>query len=408
MPHQIAVFVKSGRVAETYAEGRHTVSGQSTPFLTGITKMFTGGVDPYLSMLYFINTFDQTGMRWGTSDPIQIPIPGMVSARSNGLSIPAGAHGQYSVALAYDRDGDPQRNSDRLQAFLEQFVFGHDEVARRTVADLVRQRVNMVVRDQMSKVFLTLGLPINQIDGNTALINDAILRQLQASGVFDEFERHYGLRIFDFVTDAVVIDKGSQEYRTYEKRANAYEDKASNAESDLYETDLNMRGSRLQTDAKAYDQTQRGYTYQQERTMDVLQAAASNTGSGSDLLNGGVGLGVGLGAASAISNSLGKAISDAAMNTNTAAQAAGQQATASTWQSAGVSAQQPAAAPAAASEPPSQPAPASEQTAAESQRSAAPADDPVAALTKLKQLHDLHLISDDQFAAKQQEILSRL
>ena len=39
---------------------------------------------------------------------------------------------------------------------------------------------------------------------------------------------------------------------------------------------------------------------------------------------------------------------------------------------------------------------------------AAPAADPVESLGKLKQLHDLGLITDEQFTAKQQEILSRL
>ncbi|MBW3079016.1 SPFH domain-containing protein [Bifidobacterium simiiventris] len=412
MPHQLAVFVRSGRIAQTYAEGRHTVAGQSTPFLTGVTKMFTGGVDPYSSMLYFINVFDQTGMQWGTSDPIQIPVPGTVSARSTGLSIPAGAHGRYSIALAYDHGDDPQtqqRNSDHLQAFFEQFVSGHDEVTRSKVADLVRQRVNMIIRDQISKAFTVLNLPINQIDSHTAQINDEILRQLAAANVFGEFEQRYGLRILDFVTDAIVVDKGSEEYRVYNRRAQAYEDKASNAESGLYQANLDSRSSMAHTDAMAYDQQQRAYTYQQKRTMDVLHTAADNKGTGSDLLSGGIGVGVGVHAAGTIARSLGKAIRESMSDTDFAASGspvapAQPSAEQAVQAAAAQAAQQVAAAGAAQSQP--EPAPAAESAAAPTQ-AAAPAD-PVEALTKLKQLHDLKLISDDQFAAKQQEILSRL
>ena len=46
----------------------------------------------------------------------------------------------------------------------------------------------------------------------------------------------------------------------------------------------------------------KGYTYQQERSFDVLQSAASNTGGegGGSLMNAGVGLGTGMGLGGAI------------------------------------------------------------------------------------------------------------
>lgn len=517
MPNQLAIFVKSGRVAEMYEQGKHEVAGQSTPFLTGVTKMFTGGVDPYSAILYFINKPDQIGIQWGTADPIQIPVPGTVSARSGGLSLPAGAHGRYSVTLDYEKSDDPQvveHNKQRVEAFFEQFVAGHDVVTRKDVSRLISQRANSVIRTMIAQAFIKLNIPINQIDASTAQIGDVIAKQLEVNGVFKEFEERYGLKLLDFTLDAISIDKSSAAYLTYSKLANRVEERAATAESKLYDDQLDAQGAMAHTDAAAYDQQQRGYTYQQARTMDVLQAAAENTGTGSDLMNGAIGLGVGLHAGGAIVNGLGAALAStgtpdfASLVTppisgpNAGAASAGQPAEAaptgsgaasdgtetaaptsapadasaaaptgtdqeslaqaaaqfvashggqqldpdqvqaaiqaylaqqgaaqqgSGTEPAGVAGQPgadqqptvPLASPNTTSEPaerPTVPLPSPDAASASSASSAsaaqpapaAPAADPVESLGKLKQLHDLGLITDEQFTAKQQEILSRL
>lgn len=462
MPHQLAVFVKSGRVAAVYSEGRHKVEGNSAPFLTGLTKMVTGGVDPYSSMLYFINKPDQMNMLWGVG-PIGVPVPGLAfGPRSSALTIPAGANGQYTIALDYENSDDPQvqaNNPKHLEAFLNQFVSGHDEVSRDDVKKMVRQQINESARTIIGKVLQLMKLPIEQIDSHTSEIRAAIEQQLQVDGVLQRIEDEYGLKISDFRLNELVIDKSSKEWAQYEKRANMMENRGADAESNLYVTQKQAAGRMAMTDAKAYDQRQRGYTFQQEHTLDVLKTAAANTGSGSDLMNGGIGLGVGLGAGGVIAKGLGGAISAmgapdfSSLVTPTMAgpaqqpgQAAGQtqpnpaqpaQPAAQQQSFAGgvnpvqsVQPVQPAGSPVApAAEAPvnptaaaAQPQPAQSQTQSESavstQPAAAaqpvqpaqpqPAGDLVQVLSKLKQLHDLGLITDEQFTAKQQEILSQL
>lgn len=439
MPHQLAVFVKSGRVAAVYSEGRHKVEGNSAPFLTGLTKMLTGGVDPYSSMLYFINKPDQMNMLWGVG-PIGVPVPGLAFARSSALTIPAGANGQYTIALDYENSDDPQvqaNNSKHLEAFLNQFVLGHDEVSRDDVKKMVCQQINESVRTIIGKVLQLMKLPIEQIDSHTSEIRAAIEQQLQVDGVLQRIEDEYGLKISDFRLNELMIDKSSKEWAQYEKRANMMEDRGADAESNLYVTQKQGAGRMVMTDAKAYDQRQRGYTFQQEHTLDVLKTAAANTGSGSDLMNGGIGLGVGLGAGGVIAKGLGGAISAmgapdfSSLVTPTMAGPA-QQPEQAVGQTQPNPAQpvQPVDSPVApAAETPvnptaaaAQPQPAQSQTQSESavstQPAAAaqpvhpaqpqPAGDVVQVLSKLKQLHDLGLITDEQFTAKQQEILSQL
>lgn len=439
MPHQLAVFVKSGRVAAVYSEGRHKVEGNSAPFLTGLTKMVTGGVDPYSSMLYFINKPDQMNMLWGVG-PIGVPVPGLAFVRSSALTIPAGANGQYTIALDYENSDDPQvqaNNSKHLEAFLNQFVSGHDEVSRDDVKKMVRQQINESARTIIGKILQQMKLPIEQIDSHTSEIRAAIEQQLQVDGVLQRIEDEYGLKISDFRLNELVIDKSSKEWEQYEKRANMMEDRGADAESNLYVTQKQAAGRMAMTDAEAYDQRQRGYTFQQEHTLDVLKTAAANTGSGSDLMNGGIGLGVGLGAGGAIAKGLGGAISAmgapdfSSLVTPTVAESV-QQPGQAAGQTQPNPAQpvQPAGSPVApAAETPvnptaaaAQPQPAQSQTQSESAVSAQPAaaaqpvqpaqpqpaGDPVQVLSKLKQLHDLGLITDEQFTAKQQEILSQL
>lgn len=439
MPHQLAVFVKSGRVAAVYSEGRHKVEGNSAPFLTGLTKMVTGGMDPYSSMLYFINKPDQMNMLWGVG-PIGVPVPGLAFARSSALTIPAGANGQYTIALDYENSDDPQvqaNNSKHLEAFLNQFVSGHDEVSRDDVKKMVRQQINESARTIIGKILQQMKLPIEQIDSHTSEIRAAIEQQLQVDGVLQRIEDEYGLKISDFRLNELVIDKSSKEWGQYEKRANMMEDRGADAESNLYVTQKQAAGRMAMTDAEAYDQRQRGYTFQQEHTLDVLKTAAANTGSGSDLMNGGIGLGVGLGAGGAIAKGLGGAISAmgapdfSSLVTPTMAESV-QQPGQAAGQTQPNPAQpvQPAGSPVApAAETPvnptaaaAQPQPAQSQTQSESAVSAQPAaaaqpvqparpqpaGDPVQVLSKLKQLHDLGLITDEQFTAKQQEILSQL
>ena len=469
MPHQIAIFVKNGRIAQTFREGTRVVEGNSTPFLTGMTKMFTGGVNPNDARMYFINLNDRTNVGWGTPSPVNIPVPGNVGPRSAGLTIPAGANGAYSIALAYidpDRRPGPQTdqyNADHIDAFFRQFVSDREVTTVDDVVDVIRQKANGIIHDTLAKVLIEGGVDINRIDARLSEIGQQLTQRLQEP--FAQMERQYGVRVFDFVLNAIVLDKSSREYLQYAKRAQAFEDSASEAETrrftgvmdsetKLMQERLAAMGDMAHTDAKAYDQQQRNYTFQQEHMFDVYKTAAGNTGSGSDLMSGGIGLGVGLGVGGSLVRGLNEAVSSmgsvdlspAAASAGTAGAAGGAMPTAhqplnhqpvtpnpaanqspdasqqtGTQQSQQPGAAQPGVQPAAqsgASQPvapqvPLPPQPAQPESAvADQSQPAQPQrqspDEAIHALETLKKAHELGLISDEQFATKQQEILSRL
>ncbi|KFI97052.1 SPFH domain-containing protein [Bifidobacterium stellenboschense] len=452
MPHQIAVFVKNGRIAQTFREGAHVIEGNSAPLLTGVTKMFTGGVNPNDARVYFINLTDKTNVKWGTPSPINIPVVGNVGPRSGGLTLPAGANGEYSIALSYfdpDVYSGPQTeqaNAAHIDAFFHQFVSDREVTSVDDVVAVLRQKINEIIGDELGKVLIGSGIQINMIDARKSEIADEMRRRLQEP--FARMEQQYGVRVFDFMLNAIVIDKSSRAYLQYAKRAQAFEDQVSEAEARQYtgvmdaqtklmRERLDAMGRMAHTDAKAYDQNQRGYTFQQEHTLDVLQTAAGNTGSGSDLMNGGIGLGVGLGVGGSLVKGLNSAISSLGVTDFTPAAASGTTAAsgagASGVGSADASRRQPpahqpltpdaaasdvqaataaAAAQAASVSRPVQPAQSARPTQAERHaqpaQPAQPVSDPIEALSTLKKAHDLGLISDDQFAAKQQEILARM
>ena len=469
MPHQIAIFVKNGRIAQTFREGTRVVEGNSTPFLTGMTKMFTGGVNPNDARMYFINLNDRTNVGWGTPSPVNIPVPGNVGPRSAGLTIPAGANGAYSIALAYidpDRRPGPQTdqyNADHIDAFFRQFVSDREVTTVDDVVEVIRQKANGIIHDVLAKVLIEGGVDINRIDARLSEIGQQLTQRLHEP--FAQMERQYGVRVFDFVLNAIVLDKSSREYLRYAKRAQEFEDSASEAETrrftgvmdsetKLMQERLAAMGDMAHTDAKAYDQQQRNYTFQQEHMFDVYKTAAGNTGSGSDLMSGGIGLGVGLGVGGSLVRGLNEAVSSmgsvdlspAAASAGTAGAAGGAMPTAhqplnhqpvtpnpaanqspdasqqtGTQQSQQPGAAQPGVQPAAqsgASQPvapqvPLPPQPAQPESAvADQSQPAQPQrqspDEAIHALETLKKAHELGLISDEQFATKQQEILSRL
>lgn len=471
MPHQIAIFVKNGRIAQTFREGTRVVEGNSTPFLTGMTKMFTGGVNPNDARMYFINLNDRTNVGWGTPSPVNIPVPGNVGPRSAGLTIPAGANGAYSIALAYidpDRRPGPQTdqyNADHIDAFFRQFVSDREVTTVDDVVEVIRQKANGIIHDVLAKVLIEGGVDINRIDARLSEIGQQLTQRLQEP--FAQMERQYGVRVFDFVLNAIVLDKSSREYLRYAKRAQEFEDSASEAETRRFtgvmdsETKLMQErmaamGDMAHTDAKAYDQQQRNYTFQQEHMFDVYKTAAGNTGSGSDLMSGGIGLGVGLGVGGSLVRGLNEAVSSmGSVDLSPAGAAAGAAGAAGgamptahqplnhqpvtpnpaanqspdasqqtgTQQSQQPGAAQPGVQPVAqsgASQPAapqvplpphpaqSEPAASDQSQPAQPQRQSQSPDEAIHALETLKKAHELGLISDEQFATKQQEILSRL
>jgi membrane protease subunit (stomatin/prohibitin family) len=73
---QVAAFVRSGQVLDTFTAGRHTLSVANLPILTNMLKLVTSGRTPFQALVYFINMKTMPQVGWGTNPPIPVALPG--------------------------------------------------------------------------------------------------------------------------------------------------------------------------------------------------------------------------------------------------------------------------------------------------------------------------------------------
>jgi len=93
---QSAVFFRDGKALDVFGPGRHTISTNNIPLLTGLIGMLTGGRSMFTAEAYFVSMRELTNMKWGTPQPVAYRDAdlGMVRLR---------AFGQYSMRIK-----DPQ------------------------------------------------------------------------------------------------------------------------------------------------------------------------------------------------------------------------------------------------------------------------------------------------------------
>src|SRR5215210_5862161 len=93
---QRAVFFRDGKALDVFGPGRHTISTNNIPLLTGLLGIPFGGKSPFTAEVYFVAMREFTGMKWGTPQPLVFRDQdfGMVRLR---------AFGTYSIRVA-----DPQ------------------------------------------------------------------------------------------------------------------------------------------------------------------------------------------------------------------------------------------------------------------------------------------------------------
>lgn len=71
-PSQVALFVHKGQVADVFAPGTYKLSTENIPFLTKMLSLPTGFDSRIKAEIYFINTKQFNGQKWGTQNPVMM------------------------------------------------------------------------------------------------------------------------------------------------------------------------------------------------------------------------------------------------------------------------------------------------------------------------------------------------
>lgn len=86
-PSQVAIFVNRGQIADIFEPGEYKLETRNLPFLTAIGDVFFKGDKRFKAEVYFVNTKQFTGQKWGTANPIAMRDAdfGMVRFRGFGM-----------------------------------------------------------------------------------------------------------------------------------------------------------------------------------------------------------------------------------------------------------------------------------------------------------------------------------
>ena len=248
---QEAIFFKNGQALDLFPAGRYALETANLPVLGKIINRLTGGESPFHCEVYFINKAVSLDVKWGTSSPIPVMDPQF------NIIIPVRANGRFGIKI-----DDSRKLLIKLLGTVEQFDHqALQEFFRGVLMTRIKDFLaGKMVREKIS--FLEITTRLNEISSSI---------QEQLSDAFDE----YGIKLVNFFVNTISVpddDEGVLQVKSA---------LAKRAEMGII-----------------------GYDYRQERSFDVLQDAAGNTGTAGGMIGAGLGLGMGVNVGNTVGNAM--------------------------------------------------------------------------------------------------------
>jgi len=247
-------FVVTGGVYEgPFGGGRHTLSTENLPVLRSVLKLPFGGQTPFSAEVWFVNRITNLDVKWGTADPIQVQDP------KYGLMIPVRSFGQYGIRV---------KDSKR---FLLKLVGAVPSFDADTLASYFRGVFITRIKTLIATAIVKQGISFLEI--STAL--DALSETLR--GTVSQEIAEFGVELTQLNIHSISVDESDSAV------AKLKDALARKAEMSILDFD-----------------------YRQQRSFDVLEAAAGNEGAAGAVM----GLGLGAGAGAGLGLSLGRTLGD--------------------------------------------------------------------------------------------------
>jgi len=257
---QEAFFVKDGYIYAPLGPGRHVLDTQNDPIITKMMRYFiTDGLSPFVAEIWFVNKAIPLDIKWGTAAPIQVEDP------KYHIMMPVRAYGQYGLQI------------ENGQQFLSELVGRLPVFTTKTLSEYFKGIIITKINDCIASYFVEFSVSILQINSHLSEISDFLQEKL--SKTIDE----YGIKLIAFNVNSISTDENDPAVAQLKRAL------AKRAEMDIV-----------------------GYTYQQEKSFDVMNKAASNQGNGpgAAMMQAAMGLNLGMG----ISAPIGAAMSEVADN----------------------------------------------------------------------------------------------
>lgn len=246
---QEAILYKSGKALDLFGPGRHTLSTNNVPLLRGIVNLPFGGKTPFTAEVWYVNKVHSLDVKWGTKTPIQLQDP------KYQVFVPVRAFGQFGIQIVDTRK------------FLVKLVGTLHTFDKNTLVKYFRGLLLTKIKDHVATYLVEKKISILEI---SAYLNE--ISAFLGEALLPEFES-YGIRVVNFFVTSINVP--SDDPAVVKLKAAL----SKKAEMDII-----------------------GYNYQQDRTFNTLEKAASNEGGGSGLMGAGMGLSMGVGVGGMVGN----------------------------------------------------------------------------------------------------------
>ncbi|HUY82106.1 MAG TPA: SPFH domain-containing protein [Acidobacteriaceae bacterium] len=254
---QDAFVVRGGVYDGPFGAGRHTLTTENLPLLSGPLGLPFGGRSPFSAETWFVNKLTNLDVKWGTQDPIQLLDPRykiMVQVR---------AFGQYGIRVV-----DSKRFLLKLVGTVSQFDVD-------TLADYFRGVFITRIKTEIANLIIKQEQSVLEVSTQLEVLSNGLKQALDAEVA------EYGVALVQFNVHSINVPESDPAARTLKAAL------AKKAEMGIV-----------------------GFTYQQERSFDVMQTAAGNEGNAGSVMGAGMGLGMGLGVGAPLGQAYGQLASE--------------------------------------------------------------------------------------------------
>ena len=266
---QTALFYLNGEcVGELYA-GRHILETENIPFLNRLFSRIAGG-NIFHAQIYFVNNAEILAMKWGVGN--------IVYQDPTGIVFDIGCNGEINASIS----------SPRL--VVEKFSGMQSILTRDTFIERFRGLIASEVTDVLVNTINEQSIQIISIMGHLKQISEGVKPYIE------ELFAEYGFIVPQFRIIKVLMPESDPQFKRLKslmadrglllselelKKQAELLRAQTKAQSELVGAQTQAQKIKLEADAMAFKRQTEGYTYQQERQFDVMQAAVENEGSGS-------------------------------------------------------------------------------------------------------------------------------
>lgn len=257
---QVALFIKNGILCDCFQPGRYTLKTENIPLLSKIIRAVTiGEANSYSAELFFVSIIDQMNLKWGTRTPMDLQDP------TYKIIVKVGVSGESAFSIT-----DPLK-------FIRKVSGTNTKIDPSQLSEYFRSIINTYVKNCVSDALVINKISILNINSCLVQLSNSCCNYL------NEKIQDYGIVAKNFTVETVNIPSDDQ---SLQRLKSILEKKA---EMEIL-----------------------GYSYQEERSFDVMDKATSNHAS-AGIANSLMGIGLGFGLAEPI----GKGVSNIATNVRT-------------------------------------------------------------------------------------------